>query len=163
MKIRFAAINDLQDIDRIYNQAIFSGKATADIRPLAARDRRSWFLDHSEKTYPVYVAEIEGRVIGWSSLSPYRKGREGLKSTAEITYYIDYDFHGEGYGERLIKHMILDCKRLGIKHLVALLLDINTASIAILEKFGFARWGLLPNVVDLNEVICSHVIYGKNL
>lgn len=78
-------------------------------------------------------------IIGWESISPYRKGREGLNETAEISYYLDYDYHGQGYGKKLIEFMITDCKRLGIKNLFALLLEINKRSRLILEGFGFSK------------------------
>ena len=97
------------------------------------------------------------------SLSPYRKGREALQNTAEISYYIDYKYHGSGHGKSLIQYMIDDCKRININNLFALLLEVNIPSIKVLERFGFERWGYMPNIVDLNGKLCSHVIYGKNL
>ena len=93
----------------------------------------------------------------------YRKGRGGLKEVAEISYYLDYNYHRLGYGKKLIEYMISDCKRLGIKNLFALLLEINKASIIILEKFGFTKWGFMPDVVNLNGNKCGHLIYGKKV
>lgn len=163
MKVRFALQNDLKRIIEIYNQAINSKNATADLMELTIDERKSWFIDHNENEYPIYVLEIEKEIFGWGSLSPYRKGREGLKTTAEISYYIDYNYHGLGYGKMLIDFMIKDCERIGIYNLFALLLDINESSLKILERFGFTKWGLMPNVVNLNGVTCGHLIYGKNL
>jgi RimJ/RimL family protein N-acetyltransferase len=59
--------------------------------------------------------------------------------------------------------MINDCKRLGLKNLLALLLEINQASIRMLEKFGFERWGYLPDIVKLQGRKCAHLIYGKQI
>ncbi len=131
---------------------------------LNADDRKEWFLEHNNEEYPSYVLELNhNKIIGWGSLSPYRKGRYGLKETAEISYYIDYNYHGFGYGKKLVEFIISDCKRLGIKNLFALLLEINKSSIVILEKFGFSKWGFMPDVVNLNDVMCGHLIYGKKL
>lgn len=163
LKIRFAKYTDLKNIVDIYNQAIQAGNATADINEVNYNERENWFLEHSSDKYPIYVIELNNNIIGWGSISPYRKGREGLKETAEISYYLDYNFHGQGYGRKLIEFMIADCKRLGIKNLIALLLEINQVSIVILEKIGFTKWGFMPDVVNLEGVRCGHLIYGKKV
>jgi len=163
MNIRFAETSDLKNIVDIYNQAIRSGNATADLTEISVSDREEWFLEHNKNEYPIYVIESENMIIGWGSISPYRKGREGLKATAEISYYIDYKYHGLGYGKELIGFIIKDCKRIGIKNVFALLLEINEPSIKILERFGFSRWGFMPDVANINGVTCGHFIYGKNI
>lgn len=163
LKIRFATSIDLKSIISIYNQAINAGNATADLNELEASDRKEWFLEHDKDKYPIYILETDDHVIGWGSLSPYRKGRGGLRETAEISYYLDYDYHGLGYGKMLIEYMIGDCKRIGIKNVFALLLETNKASIIILEKFGFTQWGFMPDVVNLRGVSCGHLIYGKKI
>ena len=94
MKIRFAENKDLKSIIDIYNQAVNSRKATADLTEISIADRKGWFAEHNKEEYPIYVLETKNKIVGWGSLSPYRKGREGLKATAEISYYIDYEHHG---------------------------------------------------------------------
>lgn len=163
MDIRFATYEDLNIIVDIYNQAIKEGNATADLEELISSEREGWFFEHTIDNYPIYIITLNENVIGWGSISPYRKGRGGLKETAEISYYLDYNFHGKKYGTRLIEYMIADCKRLAIKNLFALLLDINKNSIMILEKFGFSKWGHMPDVVNLNGIKCGHLIYGKKV
>ncbi len=163
MKIRFAEKNDLESIVNIYNQAVSSGNATADLNKISIKDRLDWFAEHCINKYPVYIMELENKIIGWGSLSPYRKGREGLKATAEISYYIDYVHHGSGYGKQLIGFILQDCERVGINNLFAILLEINDASKKVLEHFGFSKWGFMPDVVNINGITCGHLIYGKNL
>jgi phosphinothricin acetyltransferase len=163
MNIRFAEYIDLKSIIEIYNQAVNSGKATADLKEISMEDRKDWFAEHNKDKYPIYVIETADRVVGWGSLSPYRKGREGLKSTAEISYYIDYNYHGLGYGKNLIDFIIKDCKRIEINNVFALLLEINEKSVEILERFGFSQWGFMPDVANINGITCGHLIYGKNL
>ncbi len=162
-KIRFAQFKDLKPIVNIYNQAIEAKSATADVDTFSVLDKEEWFKEHRTDEYPIYIIEIKNKVIGWGSISPYRKGRYGLKETAEISYYLDYNYHGQGFGKILLEYMIQDCKRLGINNLFALLLEINKPSIKILEKFGFNKWGYMPKVVRQHNFICGHLIYGKNL
>jgi L-amino acid N-acyltransferase len=161
--IRFAVAGDLPRIVEIYNQAIAAGNATADIQTISVDNRKAWFREHHPESFPIYIIQNVNQVLGWASLSPYRKGRGGLRKVAEISYYLDYDFRGRGLGSQLISHVIADCERLGIQHLFAVMLDLNTDSAAILEKFGFHKWGHLPGIVDLNSKACGQWIYGLTL
>jgi phosphinothricin acetyltransferase len=163
INIRLATGRDLKAMTEIYNQAIRSGNATADIEELNVEERVEWFGGYSDDRYPLYVIEVDNIITGWGSLSPYRKGRGALKSVAEISFYIHYDHHSKGYGTAIIEYMINDCKRLGFENLIALLLEINKASIAMLERHGFEKWGLMPDVVNLNGIRCGHLIYGRKV
>lgn len=161
--IRFAEINDLPRVVEIYNQGVVAGNANADDTPVTVDQRVNWFLDHDNNSFPVYILELDQKIIGWGTLSSYRNGRNGLRTTAEISYYIDYEYHGKGYGKLLISHMITETRRLGIQHLFAIMLDINPVSEAILKHFEFEKWGHLPKIVNLHGKICGQLIYGKNL
>lgn len=157
---RPATKNDLPSIVDIYNQAIALGTATADMLPVTLESRKHWLEQHKADKYPVFVAENTKGVVGWCSLSAYRPGRMALRHTAEISYYIEEGARGKGVGSFLISHAIEQCPELDIKTLFAILLDINTESCRILEKFGFNKWGHLPGVADFNGQECGHFYYG---
>lgn len=163
MKIRIANISDLISIVEIYNQAVRSGNATADLTEVSVSEREEWFSDHASDSYPIYVVEKGGEVIGWGSLSPHRKGREALRETAEISYYIHYGYHRRGFGHELIQHIINDCPRLGFRNLFAIMLDTNKASEKVLKKLGFTKWGHLPDVAKIRDKRCGQFIYGIHL
>ena len=162
MKIRIAKLEDLPQIVEIYNQAV-ALRATADTKPLAVADRQQWFVNHTPENYPIWVAENNQVILGWCSLSPYRPGRMALRHTVEISYYIHEAYRRKGIGSALMQHAINQCEGLKIKTLFALLLDINVGSIRSLEKFGFAKWGHMPNVADFDGEECGHLIYGKRV
>jgi len=63
----------------------------------------------------------------------------------------------------LLNHVILDCSRIKIESLLAILLDINKNSIAILDKFKFTKWGHFPDIVNLNGKKCGQLIYGLKI
>jgi len=158
--VREATENDLAAIVKIYNQAIESGSATADISPVTVESWKLWLEEHSADEYPVFVGVNLNTVVGWCSLSAYRPGRMALRHTAEISYYIDRDVQGKGVGSLLISHSIGQCPTLGIKTLFAIILDINEESAQILEKFDFSKWGHLPNIADFDGRECGHLYYG---
>lgn len=162
MIIRIAEITDLKAIVDIYNQSIPSQRSTGHTKALKSDDQIDWFNKHSPDKYPIYVSEINHEIIGWCSLSPYREGRFAFQYTAEISYYIDQNHHRKGIATKLLNYSIEQCKRLKLTNLVAFLMEHNTASVQLLEKHGFTKWGLLPNVVNFNEKKYNHVIYGRD-
>jgi phosphinothricin acetyltransferase len=163
MIIRFAQLDDLPAIVDIYNQSIPSKQSTADTQPLRVEDRRTWFADHRPEQHPVFVAEIDSQVVGWCSLSAYRPGRAALRSTAEISYYIALANHRQGIGTALIAHALAACPALRIRHLFAIVLETNQASLRLLEKMGFEQWGYLPRVADFDGEEVGHLYYGRHV
>jgi phosphinothricin acetyltransferase len=163
MNIHAAKEKDFQEIIKIYNHAVDEKFATADTEYVTVNSRKEWFAQHSPDTYPIYLAEENNEIVGWCSLSPHRPGRKALRSVAEISYYIHKDHRRKGIANSLITHTIKSAKALGFKNLISILLDLNKTSIYILEKFGFEKWGHLPNVAEIDGVICGQYIYGKKL
>jgi L-amino acid N-acyltransferase YncA len=163
MKIRIAEAEDLGALTEIYNQAIAAGRKTGDLARFSAAERRPWFDDHPPETYPIFVAQEDGRVVGYLSLSAYRPGRAALRRTAEVGYYVRDGHQRRGIASRLLGHGIRACPSLGIKTLIAIVLDANPASIALLEKSGFEKWGFLPGVAEFDGDEVGHLYYGLKI
>lgn len=163
MIIRFGTETDLPAIDGIYNQAIEMKMATADTVPYTSQERDIWFKSHTQNEFPLYVAEIDGKVVGYLTISSYRPRRVALRYAAEISYFVAEGNRGEGIGTALLEFGVTIAKKLGYRHLVAILLGHNLASIGLLKKFGFAQWGLLPGIADFDGVQYDHLYYGLTL
>jgi phosphinothricin acetyltransferase len=163
MKIRLAQMDDLPAIVDIYNESIPSKKSTGDTQPLRVEDRLAWFQEHRPDVHPVFVAEVDGEVVGWCSLSAYRPGRAALRFTAEISYYIALAYHRQGIGTALVKHALATCPALGIKHVFAIVLEGNQASLKLLENLGFEQWGYLPGVANFDGKEVGHLYYGLHV
>jgi L-amino acid N-acyltransferase YncA len=161
--VRLALPADLPSIVAIYNQAITAGNATADTHPFNVNQRMDWFREHDPDTHPIYVYESNGgQILGWLSVSPYR-GRPALARTGEVSYYVDYSQHHRGIGSELMQHAIQDAPRTGRKIFIAILLEWNIASIKLLEKYGYRRWGRMPEVAEYNSCLCAHLYYGRRV
>ncbi len=163
LTIQFATINDLPEVVAIYNQAIRSRCATGDIEEFSVKDRIDWFHKFNNNTYPLYIAKIKNKIVGYCYLTAYRPGRKAMSKVAEISYYIDYNFHKKGIGTTLLKYVITDCKRLKKENLLAFILDINNSTIGILKKFNFKELGHLPLIIEIDNKKCGHFIYGLKI
>jgi len=162
MIIRLARNDDLPTIVDIYNQAIPSKQSTGDTQPVRVEDRLAWFGEHLPDKHPIFVAEAEGQLAGWCSLSAYRAGRAAFRFTAEISYYIAPAYHRRGIATALVEHALAACPALQIRHLFAIVLESNEASLRLLEKMGFEQWGYLPQVADFDGKEVGHLYYGRH-
>ena len=163
MIIRLAQIEDLPAIVDIYNQSIPSQQATGDTQPVSVEGRLAWFHEHRPEQHPIFVSEVDGRVAGWCSFSPYRPGRAALRFTAEISYYLDSAYHRQGIGTALVEHALAACPTVGIRHVFAIVIEGNQASVKLLEKMGFEPWGFLPRVVDFDGKELGHLYFGRHV
>ncbi|PKQ63308.1 hypothetical protein BZG01_15900 [Labilibaculum manganireducens] len=163
MKIRLAIQSDLPAINDIYNQAVRKRYCTADLDEITLEQRIKWFEGHQPNQYPVFVAVENDRLIGWICYSAYRAGRRALQSAAEVSYYIDEEHLQKGIGSQLMQFAIDEAPKYQFKSLFAILLAENLASLKLLEKFGFERWGLMPHVADIDGETCDHLYYGRRV
>jgi len=161
--IRIAEFADLPAIVTIYNQAVPTHRSTANTAPVTVEGRKAWFQEHEPHKYPIFVAEFDGQVVGWCSLSVYRPGRAALRFTAEISCYVDNGSQGRGVGRDLVNHALEASPSLGIKNIVAVLIDRNEASRKLVEKLGFQQWGHLPRVLDFDGQEYGEFYYGKRV
>ncbi|HNP53198.1 MAG TPA: N-acetyltransferase family protein [Ferruginibacter sp.] len=161
MHIRLATITDLPVIDSIYNQAIRQ-RQTADRHPYSIERRANWFNEHSFP-YDVFVVLEAAEIAGWFSFSPYRKGRAAFDRVAEISYYFEHSFQGKGLGTQLLEWAKGEARARSFTSLVAILLGSNRASVKLLEKAGFERWGCLPALANFEGEKLDHLYYGIHL
>ena len=84
MLIRKGEKKDIPRLLDIYNYEVINGVSTLDLNPKELADREQWFGAHQTEDHPLIVAEKDGVVMGYATLSPYRD-KEAYKSTAELS------------------------------------------------------------------------------
>ncbi|MFZ0915948.1 MAG: N-acetyltransferase family protein [Candidatus Udaeobacter sp.] len=159
--IRDAVEVDLPAIIQIYNSTVPTRMVTAELEPTTVEARLSWFREHSPEQYPFYVAESDGRVVGWLDFKRFLP-RSAYRSTAEISVYVDENFRGRGVGQRLLQHAIIRAPSLGATALIGLIFGHNERSLKLFERLGFERWAFLPAVAQLDGVQRDLVMLGQH-
>jgi L-amino acid N-acyltransferase len=145
MQIRLATAADLPAINDIYNHYVLHCTCTYQTEPETLESRQAWFAEHPPDKYPVIVAEIEGRVVGWGSLSKFRP-RAAYAPTAEPSVYIHHEFLGHGLGRVLLVELIARAKAAGFHSLIGGASADRAASLALQESLGFSRVAHLKEV-----------------
>src|SRR4051812_50170085 len=85
LQIRLATEADLSIINDIYNHYVVNSTCTYQMEPERMEDRLKWFHAHGVK-HPVTVVEVEGKVLGWGSLSQFHRRGGGANRVGEIIF-----------------------------------------------------------------------------
>lgn len=165
LKIRRARVKDLPAITDIYNEAILTTDATFDTEPKTVAEQKVWFDDHGKKN-PVLVAEVDGAVCGWASLSKWST-RCAYEDTAEISVYVKQEYHGRGIGKRLMRDVLIAGENAGLHTVLSRITSENAVSIYLHEQCGFQHIGVMKEVGKkfgkTLDVCMMQKIYGPPL
>lgn len=145
LALRAAAEQDIPAISDIYNYFVVNSTATFATAAESVDERREWFANHAANNLPVLVAEQDGQVIGWASLSFYHQ-RCAYRQTVEISFYIHHQYLGRGIGKVLTEELLRLARQHDYHCVVSLVCSENKASIALLNKFDFEVAGVLKEV-----------------
>lgn len=162
-QVRLAQPADVPALTHILNQVIRAQAYIGITEVVSEEERAAWLANHPADQYPVLVAVCEGEVVGWLSLSPYRKGRPALDRTVEVSYFVEAGWRGRGVGSLLLERGIEAGRETGRAVLIAILMHTNIGSIRLLEKQGFTRWAHLPGVGELQGRVVDQFYYGLTL
>jgi len=143
--LRRARREDCAAILGIYNEAVLTTTASYDYEPRTLEHRLAWFDDHTRHDYAIFVAEISGTVVGWSSLSRYHD-RPGYRFTAENSIYIAASHRGRGIGKLLLAPLLDAARERGLHSIIAVIDASNEASVRLHRGFGFEPVGLFRQV-----------------
>ncbi|MEO0493035.1 MAG: N-acetyltransferase family protein [Actinomycetota bacterium] len=144
MDIRHATVDDAEALRRIYNHEVETSTATFDLVPRSLDEQRAWIRER-EGALGVLVAEIDGRIVGFASLSPYRN-RPAYNTTVENSVYVDGDARGLGVGKALLTKVVDMAKARGFHTVIAHIADAEGASVALHQACGFRVVGVQREV-----------------
>jgi len=144
LQIRAATAADLPAINEIYNHFVLCSTCTYQDEPDTMEQRHAWFATHGQ-AHPVTVAVLDGEIVGWGSLSPFRE-RSAYARTVENSVYVRPSHFRRGIGRLLLADLIERARTLGHHTIIAGIDAEQEPSIALHEAMGFR------NVADLREV-----------
>lgn len=136
VQTREATIEDLPSILEIYNDAILNTTAVYDYKPHTLEMRKQWFDAKQQQGFPVFVAEEDGEIVGFSSIGPFRAW-EAYKYSVENSIYVKEGCRGKGIGKLLLKPLIEAARQLNLHTIIAGIDATNEVSIKLHAQFGF--------------------------
>ncbi len=156
-QIRPAALSDLSALTALYNHYVTTTAVTFDIEPFTVEARRSWF-DTFDTTGPhrLFVAvdtergaadlAVDDGTLAGCVFSGTFKTKPAYATTVESSIYVAPNATGRGLGPRLYETLFDALGGLDLHRVFAGIALPNPASIALHERFGFQRVGVLDEV-----------------
>ncbi|MGJ3240585.1 MAG: N-acetyltransferase family protein [Anaerolineae bacterium] len=153
--IRPMHAEDWHAVSTIYAQGIAGRNATFET---TVPDWQTW--DDKHLQVGRFVAELEGRVVGWVALGAVSH-RAVYRGVVEDTIYIADEVQGQGVGSALIQALITITEASGIWSIIAVTFVENEASIALHRKFGFRMVGYRERIAQLDGVWRNTVLMER--
>ncbi|GAA6207969.1 GNAT family N-acetyltransferase [Cognatishimia sp. WU-CL00825] len=142
MILRDATANDAKSIAAIWNAEIRDGISTFNSTEKSIKDvtqlvsaRRGCFL----------VAELQGRVVGFGTLGPFRAG-PGYAHCKEHSLYLLASAQGKSIGSALLRALEQVARQSDVHVLVAAIGGENTGAVDFHTHMGFEHVGQMPEV-----------------
>ena len=145
MKIRDAAIDDFPQITAIYDREVESSTSTFDTEPRNPHQQKAWIELHQSPLYPLIVADREGSILGWASLSPW-SGRCAYSRTVEASIYVHCDYRRQGVAQRLIGELVVRAQSAGHRVITGRIEASNEVSRKLLQNANFVSVGVMHSV-----------------
>jgi phosphinothricin acetyltransferase len=140
ISIRHAEERDAEAICSIYNYEVEHETATFDLVPRSLEDQLEWQRARTG-AFCVYVAELDGEVVGFGALSPYKE-RAAYRTSVEDSVYVRRDLGRQGIGQAMLSHLLEAAENGGFHAVMARITTLSEGSIALHEALGFQLVGI---------------------
>lgn len=140
VRIRRATPADAPAIAAIYNHEVEHETSTFDLVPRSVADQEQWQAAR-DGAFGVFVAELDGEVVGFGALSPYKE-RAAYRTTVEDSVYVRRDMGRRGIGRLILSHLLDTAADGGFHAVMARITTLSFGSIALHESLGFATVGI---------------------
>jgi len=153
--IRPAATKDLNEVATIW----VDGQIAQSCKPPDFNQVLDVFrarLESQTNVYGIWVAEIDGAIVGWQSL--HRCRANPLWNWAESSTYISEKSRGRGVGRKLLAFATEHAKESHLSHIVGFIIKGNEAPIKIVESLGWQKVGIIPRS-DPDDIEWLYYVY----
>jgi len=134
--VRDAREDDLTDILDIYNDVIINTTAVYSEKPHTLQMRQDWYNDRIDNNFPVFVADNDGKIAGFSSFGHFRAW-PCYRYTVEVSVYVGSSYRGKGISKRLLQVLIDRAGEMNVHAVIAGISADNQVSINLHRSFGF--------------------------
>jgi phosphinothricin acetyltransferase len=146
LTIRDSMDADVPAIRRIYAHHVLSGLASFEEAAPTDAEMAARRQDVIGRAMPYLAAVLDGAVVGYSYVSPYRS-RSAYRHTIENSVYVAHDRLGHGNGSALLEALLARCEAGPWRQVIAVIGDSgNHASIRLHARAGFRMVGTLGAV-----------------
>lgn len=140
VNVRLAVATDAEAMRTIYNHEVENHTTTLDMVPRTLAAQQDWISMRSG-AFSAVVAEHDGEVVGFASLSPYKE-RAAYSTTVENSVYVSREHAGHGIGRTMMDHVIDVARTSGFHSMMARIEASGAPSRALHSACGFELVGI---------------------
>ncbi len=144
--IREATEKDVTYILDIYNDVILNTTAVYAYKPVTLKNRIDWYKQKKADGYPIFVYELDNKVVGFTTFGPFRAW-PAYKYSIEHSAYVNKEYRNRGIGTSLMKELIAIAREREYMTLIAGIDAENEKSIALHETMDLFMQGRLKRLV----------------
>ena len=160
MRIRFAKEQDAAALLEIYKQYIDT-TVTFEYE-LPSKEEFQRRIREYSKDYPYFICTENGRCVGYVYAHRAQE-RAAFQWNAELSIYLDKNYHAKGAGTVLYEMMFEILAKQGVKTLYGLVTTPNPKSVKLHEKTGFQLVGTYHNTGFKANQWCDLLLYEKQI
>ena len=142
--VRPATPRDAHTVCAIYNHYVAATVVTFEEEPVDEPAMAGRIRDVLA-SLPWLIAERDGVVAGFAYARPWH-ARSAYRLSVEATIYLSADATRRGIGTELYRALLEDLRARGLHSAIGVIALPNPGSVALHEKLGFARIGVLSEV-----------------
>lgn len=156
--IRYPKWEDLEEVLKFANNLAFEDTFVELQGPISKDEEIKWLADtiaRMEQGKRVHlVASVNGQYAGNCEI---RVGEKRRRHVGEIGISVAKEYRQEGIGTELLRSLIEEGKKLGLKLLLLYCFETNARAIHVYETLGFKRAGLVPGVFAYKDDFVGEV------
>jgi L-amino acid N-acyltransferase YncA/DNA-binding transcriptional ArsR family regulator len=138
--VRTLEPDDWTDVLRIYAESIATDDATVETEvPDRCVLDDAWLPGHR------WVAEVDGRVVGWAAATPL-SDRPAYAGVAETALSVATGHRGRGVGKALLHRQVTAADNAGLWTLQTSILPENRAAVALHRSAGYRTLGVRERI-----------------
>ena len=160
MRIRLAQEKDAAALLEIYKQYIET-TVTFEYELPSKEEFQRRICEYS-KEYPYFICTENGRCVGYVYAHRAQE-RAAFQWNAELSIYLDKNYHSKGAGTILYEMMFEILAKQGVKTLYGLVTTPNPKSVKLHEKTGFQLAGTYHNTGYKANQWCDLLLYEKQI
>ncbi len=149
VRIRGGTTNDAEGIANVLNAVIAERRYSAMSEPFSV-EAESDFIASMDDRGAIFVAEVEGQIVGFQTIEPFATYSRALAHVAVIGTFVLQDLRGQGIGAQLLETTLDFAYLMGYEKFIAYVRASNDEAQAFYQKLGFVPKGTLEQQVKID-------------
>ncbi|MFW9770865.1 MAG: GNAT family N-acetyltransferase [Candidatus Thorarchaeota archaeon] len=150
IKIRKALVNDAENLSNIWKVICAEKIYSAVDRAFTPQEERDYLLSLTEREV-VYIAEVEGKVVGFQTLDLWSKVLTSTSHVGTIGTFILPEYRGMNIGNSLAKQTFKFARANLYEKIMIYIRNGNEKAIKFYQNLGFIKKGELKRQVKIDN------------